>query len=120
MTILVFPFFCRRMQLLDKLAVASLFIAKTTAFGRETRRASERSGVPARSRTLRFSPQEGPLGQEGEPYARLAKLVPCTVGMQVSGGDNSEVSQAHVLREIAAADWPDSAGVVSPERERVG
>jgi hypothetical protein len=44
-----------------------LLIAKTTAFGRATRRASERSGVQAHAWTQRFSFREGPLGPEGEP-----------------------------------------------------
>jgi hypothetical protein len=66
--------------------LVNLLIAKTTAFGRETREASERSGVQAAVRTHRFSLREGPLGQEGEPYARLAKFVPCPMGMQGSCG----------------------------------
>jgi len=45
------------------------FLAETTAAGRATRKASERSGVQARHAPHRFSSQEGPLGQEGEPYA---------------------------------------------------
>src|SRR5712692_7595158 len=86
-----------------------LFSSNTTASGRVTRKASERSGVQASARTHRFSLREGPLGQEGEPYARLAKLVPCPMGMQVSRGHHPQVQEAGVLREIEAADRRDLA-----------
>ena len=55
----------------------------------------------------------------GAVEARLAKLVPCPVGMQVSCGDHPEVSQAGVLGETTAPDWADPVGVVSPEGNRV-
>jgi hypothetical protein len=35
--------------------------------------------------------QGDPVGQEGEAYSRLAKPVPCAVGVQVPFGDYIEV-----------------------------
>lgn len=56
--------------------------------------------------------QEGPLGQEGDAYARMAKPVPCGMGVQVSRGHHTKVPAKSLLRETAEADWCDPAGVV--------
>src|SRR4051812_33777286 len=54
------------------------FIPKSTASGRATRRASSDPGCNDIGSTF----QEGPEGQEGGAYARMAELVPCAVGVQ--------------------------------------
>ncbi len=61
--------------------------------------------------------QEGPVGQEGGAYARLAKPVPCEVGVQVTRRDHTEVPPKSLLRKIAS-DWADPARVVSSTRDR--
>jgi hypothetical protein len=74
--------------------------ANTTASGRVTRRASERSGVQEAVWMHRLSFREGPAGQEGETHARLAKFVPCALGMQVPCSADSQVEEASVLRAV--------------------
>ena len=64
--------------------------AKPTASGRATQRASERCVVRSSRNGIDSFFQEGPAGQEGGAYARLAKPVPCAVGAQVPLGDYTE------------------------------
>jgi hypothetical protein len=90
-------------------SVLSLLPPNTTASGRATRRASERSGVQRSVAAHRLSLRERPAGQEGETYARMAKLVSCAVGMQVPRGDHPEVPQESVLRTVAEANRSDPA-----------
>jgi hypothetical protein len=71
-------------------ATPKLVRAKPTASGRVTRRASERCVVHSSREGIGSCFQEGPAGQEGGAYARLAKPVPCAVGAQVPLGDYIE------------------------------
>ncbi len=88
---------------------------KTTASGRGP---EEVQPFRCIGRARRFSLREGPVGQEGEPNARLAKPVPRPVGVQVSRGDRAEVSAQGILRKGAEPDRPGSAGFVSSARHR--
>src|SRR5258708_34685322 len=92
----------------------NLIRSKSTAFGRATRRASS----DPRCNGIGSTFQEGPVGQEGGAYARMAEPVPCAVGVQVPRGDDTEVPPESLLRKAEASDWPNFWGVVPSTRSR--
>ncbi len=77
------------------------YLPKTTASGLGL---EEVRSFRCIARTRRLSLLEGPFGQEGEPNARLEKPVPCTMGMQVSCSDRTEVPPQGILRKDANSD----------------
>src|SRR3954469_6819466 len=93
---------------------SALIRSKSTAYGRATRRASSDPGCNDIGSTF----QEGPEGQEGGAYARMAEPVPCAVGVQVPRRDHTEVSPQSLLRKAAASDRPDPSGIVPATWDR--
>src|SRR3954467_7327409 len=92
-----------------------LIIHKSTASGRATRRASSDPGCNDIGSTF----QEGPEGQEGGAYARMAELDPCAVGVQVPRRDHTEVPAESLLRKAPASDRPDPSGIVPAAWDRI-
>src|SRR5436305_15169449 len=72
----------------------------------------ERSGVQFLGNGIGSSFREGPVGQEGGAYARMAEPFPCAVGVQVPRRDSTEVPPESLLREPPASDRLGSSGVV--------
>src|SRR3954469_7162656 len=96
-------------------AQRSVIRSKSTASGRATRRASSDPGCNDIGSTF----QEGPEGQEGGAYARMAELVPCAVGVQVPRRDHTEVPAESLLRKAPASDRPDPSGIVPAAWDRI-